>query len=152
MRLPNACFFDWVEAELAAGRRVRIRMKGNSMRPLLRSGVDEVVISPRGKEALRSMDIVLFRYAGRHILHRIVKIEAGSYWIQGDGVWLSHEECEVEAIVGVVRKVIRGGREMDTDAFLWRAASRLWRMLGKGGRGFCLRLMNRIGRWKSVFF
>ena len=33
--IPNDVFFAWVESEIAEGRTVRFRLKGNSMFPLL---------------------------------------------------------------------------------------------------------------------
>ena len=72
--LPNQLFFAEVEAMLAEGREVQIRMKGHSMRPLLRSERDQVVLTPCADPArLRPGDVVLFRCCGRHILHRIVR-------------------------------------------------------------------------------
>ena len=44
--LPNQLFFAEVEAMLSEGREVQIRMKGHSMRPLLRSERDQVVLTP----------------------------------------------------------------------------------------------------------
>lgn len=112
------------------------------MLPLLRSGVDEVVVCPCRKEDLKPLDVVLFRHAGRHVLHRIIKVEHGRYLMQGDGVWRFHEECGAGAIVGIVKKICRPtGKEVETDSFRWRLESRLWRMLGKTGRRVCLRIM-----------
>lgn len=145
-QVANDRFFAWVESEIAKGRNVRIRMKGHSMMPLLRSGLDEVVVSPCVVEELRAMDIVLFRHRGRYILHRIIWIEGGCYRMQGDGVWRFSESCEAETIIGVVRKVYRSGRGIDTDSFLWKLVSRLWRMLGQGGRGLILKLYYRLNR------
>ena len=72
--LPNQLFFAEVEAMLAEGREVQIRMKGHSMRPLLRSERDQVVLTPCADPArLQPGDVVLFRCCGRHILHRIVR-------------------------------------------------------------------------------
>lgn len=141
-QLSNECFFAWVESEIENGRSVKFRIKGNSMLPLLRSGVDEVVVCPCRKEDLKQLDVVLFRHAGRHVLHRIVKVEHGRYLMQGDGVWRFHEECGAEAIVGIVKKICRPtGKEVETDSFRWWLESRLWRMLGKTGRRVCLRIM-----------
>ena len=51
MRLDNRIFFDEVARQLATGREVEIRMKGHSMRPLLRDGRDVAVLAPcRGAE------------------------------------------------------------------------------------------------------
>lgn len=115
--LPNQLFFAEVEAMLAEGREVQIRMKGHSMRPLLRSERDIAVLTPiarytgnsetaaaarkqnrlarnetapdtaansdtdrlpSGSQALQPGDVVLFRCEGRHILHRILRIEPES--------------------------------------------------------------------------
>ena len=97
MLLTNRLFFEQVEAMLAEGHEVQIRMKGHSMRPLLRNERDIAVLTPIAKYApapvpaagapadpppsgigaLRTGDVVLFRCEGRHILHRIVGIETG---------------------------------------------------------------------------
>ena len=44
MQLSNRLFFEQVEAMLAEGHEVQIRMKGHSMRPLLRSERDIAVL------------------------------------------------------------------------------------------------------------
>ena len=49
--LPNQLFFAEVEAMLAEGREVQIRMKGHSMRPLLRSERDQVVLTTMSSAA-----------------------------------------------------------------------------------------------------
>lgn len=117
MLLTNRLFFEQVEAMLAEGHEVQIRMKGHSMRPLLRSERDIAVLTPiarytgnsetaaaarkqnrlarnetapdtaanshpdrlpSGSQALQPGDVVLFRCEGRHILHRILRIEPES--------------------------------------------------------------------------
>lgn len=117
MQLSNRQFFEQVEAMLAEGHEVQIRMKGHSMRPLLRSERDIAVLTPiarytggseaaaaarkqnrlarnetspdtaanshpdrlpSGSQALQPGDVVLFRCEGRHILHRILRIEPKS--------------------------------------------------------------------------
>ena len=117
MQLSNRLFFEQVEAMLVEGHEVQIRMKGHSMRPLLRSERDIAVLTPiarytgnsetaaaarkqnrlarnetapdtaanshpdrlpSGSQALQPGDVVLFRCEGRHILHRILRIEPES--------------------------------------------------------------------------
>ena len=46
MLLTNRLFFEQVEAMLAEGHEVQIRMKGHSMRPLLRNERDIAVLTP----------------------------------------------------------------------------------------------------------
>lgn len=141
---PNDCFFAWVESEINAGRSVRFRMKGGSMLPFLREGRDEVVVFPCREDELQPMEAVLFRYRGRHILHRIIRRQAGRLWLQGDGVCAVHEECAPSDVVGIVRYVYVAGRREEVSSWRWRWKVRLWRCLGSG-RSLVLRCMRRCG-------
>lgn len=78
MRLDNRIFFDEVARQLATGREVEIRMKGHSMRPLLRDGRDIAVLAPCRGEEVRYGDVLLFRSGGRYILHRVLRREGGT--------------------------------------------------------------------------
>lgn len=76
MLLSNRLFFEQVEAMLDEGCEVEMRMKGHSMRPLLRNERDRAVLAPcPDPQTLRRGDVVLFRCGGRHILHRIVQVD-----------------------------------------------------------------------------
>ncbi len=130
--LPNDLFFAQVEAGIAEGRNVRFRVKGTSMTPLLRNGRDEVLLCPCRTERLRPMDVVLFRYKGIHVLHRIVRREGDALLLQGDGVCATYEECRVDDVVGIVHKVIRpSGKVVEVSSLRWRLPSRLWRSMGR---------------------
>ena len=83
---PHDQFFALVEKELEEGKTVKIRLKGNSMFPLLRSGRDSVILEKSPAHSLKPMDVVLFRYYGNFILHRIIKREGMRLLLQGDGV------------------------------------------------------------------
>lgn len=52
MQLANRLFFEQVEAMLAEGHEVQIRMKGHSMRPLLRNERDIAILTPIAKYTL----------------------------------------------------------------------------------------------------
>ncbi len=129
--IPNDTFFACVEAELAEGRPVRFRLKGNSMFPLLQNGKDVVVLEKCPAESLQPMDVVLFRYRGKHVLHRIIRREGECLLIQGDGSIVAKEECKVDDVVGKVVQICRpSGKILSVDSWQWRIPSRLWRGLG----------------------
>ena len=88
-QIPNELFFAWIEKEIAEGRSVQFRLKGYSMFPLLRNECDEVVLTPCQENELRPMDVVLFRYQGKHVLHRIIRREGSKLYIQGDGSFVA---------------------------------------------------------------
>ena len=143
-RIPNELFFAWVESEIAEGHSVRFRLKGQSMFPLLRNERDEVVLYPCTEEELKPMDVVLFRYQDRHVLHRILCREGKQLYLQGDGSYVAREQCTTADVVGKVHKVIRpSGKVVSVDGWQWRLLSRLWRGLGVF-RTPCLKLLHKL--------
>lgn len=130
-RIPNEQFFLWVENEIAEGRSVRFRLKGDSMFPLLRNGLDDVILYPCKNEELQPMDVVLFRYKGKHLLHRIIKIDGNRLYMQGDGSIMAKEECLYSDVVGKLKEIVRpSGRIVSLKSCKWRFPSFIWRRLG----------------------
>ena len=119
------------EAYFRSRYAVRFRLKGNSMYPLLRNGKDVVVLGKCPAESLQPMDVVLFRYRGKHVLHRIIRREGERLLIQGDGSIVAKEECTVDDVVGKVVQICRpSGKILAVNSWQWRLPSRLWRGLG----------------------
>ena len=77
------------------------------------------------------MDVVLFRYRGKHVLHRIIRREGERLLIQGDGSIVAKEECTVDDVVGKVVQLCRpSGKEIPVGSWQWTIPSRVWRGLG----------------------
>lgn len=145
-QIPNDWFFAWVETEIAEDRPVRFRLKGDSMFPLLRNGRDGVLLHPCTAEELAPMDVVLFRYRGKHVLHRILRREGDMLFLQGDGSFVAKETCTVSDVVGKVREIVRpSGKTISVTDWKWRLPSRLWRGLGVL-RTPCLRVLRYLDR------
>lgn len=149
MILPNRLFFEQVEAMLAEGREVQIRMKGHSMRPLLRSERDAVVLSPcTDPSRLRPGEVVLFRCGERHILHRIVRRDGDRLTLAGDGNYRITEYCTTRDVAGIAVRAIRAsGRTVDFGSPRWRLQSRLWLTVSPWLRRQLLRVLWHLG-WK----
>ena len=119
------------EAYFRSRYAVILRLKGNSMYPLLRNGKDVVVLGKCPAESLQPMDVVLFRYRGKHVLHRIIRREGERLLIQGDGSIVAKEECTVDDVVGKVLRICRpSGKEIPVSSWQWTIPSRVWRGLG----------------------
>lgn len=141
--IPNDIFFSQVESELAAGRSVIIKVKGNSMYPFLRNGIDSVKIEPVN-QPLGNNDVVIFYYNGRHILHRIIKIEGEKYTMQGDGILITTETCTRKDIIGIVTHIRRGnGKMIPVTSFRWRTLSSIWQSL-RFARRYMLAILRRM--------
>lgn len=107
MKVSNEIFFAAVEERLEAGERVKITLVGTSMRPTLIEG-DVLTLEPLTCDP-KLGDIVLFRYQGRHILHRIVAIEDGVYTMRGDNS-VTFESCRREDVVARVVEVEKNNK------------------------------------------
>lgn len=132
--VPNSIFLPQVAGLIKDGRLVRLRIRGNSMNPLLVDRRDEVVLSPFAEEDLRVGALVLAQVeGGGYVLHRILKMEekAGKKQVvmMGDGNYRSVELTEPEKVLGLAVKVIRKGRTIDCDGRFWEVYSKWWMWL-----------------------
>ena len=119
--IANDVFFASIEELIAEGQSVEMTVKGFSMRPFLRNERDVVVLSPIASERLRRGMVVLFRYRGAHVLHRIAKMGGGMLTMEGDGNYRQVEVAPRESVVAYVSAVrLSGGRSFGYDSVAWR--------------------------------
>lgn len=98
------------ERELETHGSIIFTNRGVSMLPLLRQDRDVLVIDKRGEGRCRKYDAVLFkRDNGQYILHRILKLLDGGYFIVGDNC-TDGEFVREEQVLGVLRQVRRDGK------------------------------------------
>ena len=88
--IPNDVFFSRVCESLGEGGKVTFTVKGHSMFPFLRSGKDRVCLVKPESGGLAAGDVILFRFRGNYILHRIYGIRKTPdgtplYVTMGDG-------------------------------------------------------------------
>ena len=145
MRLKNDIFFAEVEELLAEGRQVTILVRGNSMRPLLRDGRDKIVLRRANDEDIRKGAVMLFRYRGSHVMHRVRKIEGDVVIFEGDGNYKLQEVVTRKDIVAVVEAVVRpSGRRIECSSRRWRFLSFMWLSQMRIERRVILGIMRRL--------
>ena len=102
------------------------------------------MIRPCTEDELHPMDVVLFRYRGKHVLHRILRKEGHRLLLQGDGSYVAREQCTTADVVGKLDEVIRpSGRSVSVTDWQWRLSGRIWRNTGPF-RGLLLRVLHRL--------
>lgn len=105
---------------LAAGQSVRFSPRGVSMLPMLRQGVDSVVLSPL-PDRLRKYDLPLYqRDNGQYVLHRVVKV-GETYTCIGDNQFDYEPGLRQEQMIALVTAFYRGDR-------LWQCSSPIYRL------------------------
>ena len=111
--------------EIERTGRVVYTTRGFSMMPLLRQKKDVVVIE-KPKEHCKKYDTVLFlRTNGQYVLHRILKIVDGQYWIVGDNCFTG-EIVKNEQIIGVLTSIRRGKRTIKVTDWHYRLYTHIW--------------------------
>lgn len=108
--IANDLLLGEASSLLAEGKKVRLRAKGDSMRPVIRGGEDTIVLAPPGIS--RKGDVVLARIRdNRYVVHRIVKIDGDKIILAGDANLYGREYCRVTDVAGIAETVVRRGTE-----------------------------------------
>ena len=129
--ISNRDFFDYVEQTIAEGHSVTIPVKGVSMHPFIRNGKDKAVLSPFSESEIRIGAVVLFRYRGTHVMHRIISRDGDQLTMQGDGNNIRNvEKAALSDVVALVRYIIKpSGRTVDLLSAAQMRKFRLWSRL-----------------------
>lgn len=112
---------------LESDRDVNLPVSGSSMSPFLVSGRDTVIIS-KPKESFKCGNIVLFRRNnGQYIMHRIHHIDKnGGLYLIGDGERKVEGPICEEQVLGIIHKVIRKNRLIESKDLSWLFFERIW--------------------------
>lgn len=114
-----------IREQIALGGSVRIAPRGTSMLPMLRYGMDTVVLSPV-PERLRKYDIPFYRRDnGQFVLHRIVAV-GDAYTCIGDNQFELEHGVRQDQVIAVVTSFNRGGREISVTNLGYRCYCRFW--------------------------
>lgn len=112
----NAPFFEEVVQQLNDGKSVMITVSGSSMLPALWPG-DTVSLQHIEQSTVRIGDVVLAKYKGAYILHRIIWKHADYYYLAGDGNRLQIEKVKLNELVAVVVRAFRGEKLLQMKSF-----------------------------------
>lgn len=103
-----------IDEVISTGGEFRLFPRGTSMMPLLREGIDSVIlVSPNNVD---ENDIVLYkRDSGQFVLHRIVKIKKDEYIMCGDNQFILEYGIKRENILAKVSSFYRAEEHIDND-------------------------------------
>ena len=114
-----------IRERLAQGQSVSFSPRGTSMLPMLRQGVDSVMLSPvTGR--LKKYDLPLYRRDdGQYILHRIVKV-GRTYTCIGDNQFELEPGVRKDQLIAVVTAFTRGKKLHSVKEPGYRLYCRVW--------------------------
>ena len=113
--------------KLESGGTVTFMPNGTSMQPMLRNGMDIVVLKkPEGK--LKKYDLPFYRRNnGSFVLHRICGLAAdGSYILCGDNQFKIEKGITDDQIFAVVTAFNRKGKSYTVNSLSYRIYVRFW--------------------------
>ena len=113
----------FLDSVINSGGEFKIISKGTSMLPMLRDGVDTVVIVKK-PEKLKKGDTVLYvRNSGEYVLHRIIKVKKDGFVMRGDNHFISEYPIFENQIIGFLTAYIRDGKRTEHTDFKYRIYS-----------------------------
>ena len=118
---------ETIRVVLESGGVFRIYPSGTSMLPLLRQGVDSVLLKkPDG--SLRPGDIAFYqRSNGAYVLHRVMRSENGGYVMCGDNQLVLESGISDSNIIGIVCEIYRKDKRVLPDNIGYRLYVAVWR-------------------------
>lgn len=116
--LRNDEFFALARETLLEGKKVRIRVQGNSMLPFFRSNAAIVLRAVRPDDIRWGSVVLAETPQGSFVVHRILRVDGNRITLMGDGNLIGRETVTRDKVYGAV----------DCGVF-HRAKARLWRWL-----------------------
>ena len=106
--------FPLIEEGIKNGGEYRFYPKGISMLPLLREGIDSVILS--AVEDIKKYDMILYlRDDGNYVLHRVVEIENNMYNLCGDNQCYIEKNIRKEQVKAVVTAFYRDNQYVSVN-------------------------------------
>jgi SOS-response transcriptional repressor LexA len=140
--MPNSILSGDVKQLIQEGRKVTLKVKGNSMRPFIEGDRDSVILT--GNDNYQIGDIVLAEISeGNFVLHRIVQINEKEVILMGDGNLAKTESCDIQHLVAKVETIIRKGKQINPDTYGQRTLAKIWNSLNPIRR-YLLAIYRRI--------
>lgn len=120
-------FSDIVQL-LQDGKKVELRVTGDSMFPFLQHGRHVVQLMSVVFSQIKCGDIVLIRRnTGKYILHRVVMIKKKSFYIAGDAEIAAEGPIFPEQLVAILCLVRKGEKTCGPGEIKWQLYHRFYR-------------------------
>ncbi|NLY37071.1 MAG: hypothetical protein GX046_07540 [Tissierellia bacterium] len=108
--------------------KLKLTVTGNSMYPLLRHGIDSVVL--KSVQHIKKYDILLYkRQNGAYILHRVIKIKDSILYIAGDNESNIEYPVYLDQVLAVVEGFYRKEQYISCKNLFYKLYCVFWVMV-----------------------
>lgn len=125
LTLDNRSFFEGLEDIIREGKSVQFRLKGRSMEPFIQDG-SQIRVSPVKFEDTRLGDVVLARWRGNWILHRILFKNKDFMYLIGDGNLVQIEKVGRNDLVATLTSVQEKDGKITSQDFGAKVLALVW--------------------------
>ena len=100
---------------------------GHSMEPFIQAGRDFVRVKKKDHlTQCKRMEAILFmRPDGNYVLHRILDVKPGGYWVAGDNCTWGEPVADCQ-VLGIVTQIIRNKHIIDVHRKTYVASIYVW--------------------------
>lgn len=125
--LPNHAdgfITEELQERLGSGVPVRISFGGDSMLPMIDGNDDVIELGPVAEdEVLRRGAVYLFKYRGRCVVHRLIRLDGDKLLFRGDNCYTT-ETVPRSDVLARMTAVIHQGSRISCDDRAWLRRSR----------------------------
>lgn len=123
--INNNNLFKVIIDELASGKKVSFKVKGNSMLPFFRD--TKTLIELKKTNTYKKYDVILFKLENKYYVHRIIKIKENRIICMGDA--LTSKEIINES--NIIARVIsyQNKKLINTNSKKYKIRVTLWMLL-----------------------
>ena len=135
--------YDGVIREvLESGGEFRMYPHGTSMLPLIRQGIDSVVLEQLNRLPQKNDILFYQRIDGSYILHRVWKVTEDGLVMIGDNQKVLEKGVTEDQVIGYVTRIYRNEKEINCDGFWYQKYLWLWQFMKV--RKLVLPIFNRL--------
>lgn len=123
--INNNNLFKVIIDELASGKKVSFKVKGNSMLPFFRD--TKTLIELKKTNTYKKYDIILFKLENKYYVHRIIKINEDRIICMGDALISKEIINESNIIARVIN--YQNKKLINTNSKKYKIRVTLWMLL-----------------------
>lgn len=123
--VKNSIYFEIVETELKQGKDVLIPIRGNSMLPFFKDS-QRIAIKPFVKSKISKGDVIIARWNGQVILHRLVHRKHNQLHLAGDNNLGLIEKVSEGDVIGVAKGYYNKKNIFKNITIIDRSVGLLW--------------------------
>ncbi|MCI0920749.1 S24/S26 family peptidase [Sphingobacterium rhinopitheci] len=134
IKLSNDILLGSVVELIKNGKHVKINISGSSMQPFLFDG-DAILLTNISFSTIKLGDIILAKYNGAYVLHRVIRKKNSCVFIAGDNNLSQIEKIEAINILAIAVKLFRSNRVISLTSIYSRLLGVIW---------YCLRPLRKV--------